>query len=212
MPIQELIDGYKRFKSNRYKEQVQLYEKLYHKGQKPRFLIISCCDSRVDPATIVDASPGDLFVVRNVANLVPPYSPDGGHHGTSAALEFAVNHLEIEHIIIMGHALCGGANALLQNTGIKPGPEDFIVNWMNLASEARDRVIVRQGKSIDEDLQTQMEHELVRFSLSNLMTFNWIRERVKAEKLSLHGWYFGIEKGVLYILDQSSQEFEAVNA
>lgn len=211
MPIKELLDGYRRFKDNRYKEQVQLYEKLHTKGQKPRFLFISCCDSRVDPSTIVDASPGDLFIVRNVANLVPPCTPDGGHHGTSAALEFAVKHLEIEHIIVMGHASCGGANALLQSTGMEAGPEDFIFNWMNLAKEARDKVIIHQGKEIDEDLQTKMEHELVRFSLKNLMTFDWIRERVEANKLDLHGWYFGIEKGVLYNMDQESQEFVAVD-
>lgn len=210
MPIEQLIEGYKRYRKTRYKEQYDLYHKLHHEGQQPPFLLVSCCDSRVDPATILDTPPGQLFVVRNVANLVPPFTPDGGHHGTSAALEFGVTSLEVEHIVIMGHAQCGGAKALLETDVIKPEPDDFILNWMNLAKEARARVITAQGKTISEDLQREMEYELVRFSLRNLMTFKWIKERVEAGKLSLHGWHFGIERGILHMLNQNTGDFEPV--
>ncbi len=207
MSVAQLLDGYQRFRKNRFEEAREIYYRLNKLGQSPKVMVIACCDSRVDPATIFDAGPGELFISRNVANLVPPYAPDGAHHGTSAALEFAVKHLKVEDIVVMGHAQCGGANALLMQHQFGKRTE-FIDSWMQIASDARDKVVLDQGDA--EDVQQAIEHEIVRLSLRNLMQFSWIREAVEAGQLHLHGWYFGIEKGVLYCLNPDTNEFEAV--
>jgi carbonic anhydrase len=168
-------------------------------------MVISCCDSRVDPGLIFNAAPGEIFTLRNVANLVPPYSPDGNYHGTSAAIEFAVRSLEVEHIIVLGHAGCGGIRALL---GAHEG--DFIGPWMRMAEPARDAALALVGDTDPELLQRTCEHETVKISLANLALFPWVRERVQAGKLTLHGWYFNIERGELLTVESPSGTFERV--
>ncbi len=211
MGISSLLDGYARFKKVQYQEQRALYEKLEAEGQSPRTLFIACCDSRCDPSIITEASPGELFVVRNVANLVPPYSPDGNHHGTSAAIEFAVRHLKVEHIIVMGHAQCGGVKHLLASATAPEVKDDFLTSWMSIATEARDLVITNTGNNTEPDAQLALELEMVRLSLRNLMTFDWVKKRVDNGGLQLHGWYFGIASGELQRLDPLTNEFHPLD-
>lgn len=208
--MDSLIDGYIRFKNKRFEEQRRLFEKLAERGQKPKVLVIGCCDSRVDPAILFDTSPGEMFVLRNVANLVPPYAPDNGHHGTSAAIEFAVRGLEVEHIVILGHAKCGGVNSLIEGPGAQD--YDFIAGWMSIARQARDRALaltLSAGKPIDA-ARRLCEQETVAISLANLMTFPWLRERVEEGRVMLHGWFFDLENGELSRLDPVSNTFVTV--
>ena len=193
--MQRLIDGYRTFRSTTWPERRAIHEVLAASGQKPRALVIACADSRVDPAAIFDAGPGELFVVRNVANLVPPFAPDGATHGTSAALEFAVRGLEVPDIIVMGHAMCGGVHALLNGT---PNPSwHFLGSWIDLAADVRTRVLACTSA---EAGQQMAEYECVKQSLANLMTFPWIKDAVRAGTLALHGTYFDIRTGVLECL------------
>ena len=159
MSIERLLEGYRRFRKTRFAATQELYRKLGKQGQSPEVLFIACCDSRVDPATIFDTGPGELFVVRNVANLVPPWAPDGSHHGTSAAIEFAVRHLKVRDIVVMGHAQCGGVAALLKGFHEQPGASDFIGSWISLAEEAKQRMVARQDSHSDQ--QRELEYEIV---------------------------------------------------
>ncbi len=165
-------------------------------GQRPHSMVIACSDSRVDPAVIFGAGPGELFVVRNVANLVPPFSPDGAYHGTSAALEFGVRVLQVSQVVVMGHAMCGGVSALLR--GAPPEARDFMPAWMQIAAEARRRVLSCMPV---EAAQEACELETVRLSLANLMTFPWVAEAVEAGRLTLQGAHFGVASGRLMLLD-----------
>ncbi len=194
--IDELIEGFRRFQAAYCGERSEAFERLARAGQSPRFLVISCCDSRVDPAIITDAAPGDLFVVRNVANLVPPYEEGGGYHGTSAALEFAVRKLEVRHVIVLGHAHCGGIRALMGVDGPGAGGA-FIGPWMAIAAEARERVRAALSQAGVEERLRACERAVIGVSLRNLMTFPFVREAVNAGRLALHGWYFDIERGAL---------------
>jgi carbonic anhydrase len=180
-----LLDGYRRFRRNRWPERRRQFETLADKGQQPRALVVSCADSRVDPGMIFDAGPGELFIVRNVANLVPPFAPDGAWHGTSAAIEFAIRVLEVPEILVMGHALCGGVRALLE--GAPAEASDFIAPWIALAGPARDRALARTDIL---DRQLSCEQETIRLSLENLATFPWIASRVAAGTLRLSGAHF----------------------
>ncbi|MGH8526999.1 MAG: carbonic anhydrase [Gammaproteobacteria bacterium] len=211
MGIAHLVEGYRRFRTTRFAEARELYQRLGSRGQSPKTLIIACCDSRVDPATITDAGPGELFVVRNVANLVPRFAPDGHHHGTSAALEFAVRRLEVEDIVVMGHAQCGGARTLWDQKNDVAPDTDFIGAWVSIAYEARASVQERYAHASLEEQLIQLEHELVRLSLRNLMSFDWIRSRLERRALALHGWYFGIASGVLHVMDAETGEFRPFN-
>lgn len=170
-------------------------------------MVVACCDSRMDPATITDAGPGELFVARNVANLVPPFTPDGRHHGTSAALEFGVLGLGVDDIVVLGHAQCGGVRALLEGVHAHASTVDFIGTWMAIAADARERVLKEPGG----DRQRRLEEEVVRLSLENLMTYPWIAERVQTGRLRLHGWHFGIARGELAVLDPASDTFRTVD-
>ncbi len=191
--MQHLLDGYARFRETAWPERRALFERLAAQGQRPRTMVIACSDSRVDPAMIFDAGPGELFVVRNVANLVPPYQPDGSYHGTSAALEFGVCSLEVQELIVMGHGLCGGVQALLSDTGPQG---DFVGPWIHLAERAR-----RQTLACDTpDRQLAGEQAVVRVSLENLASFPWIASRVAAGGLRLHGAHFDVRTGVLATL------------
>ncbi|HLZ66401.1 MAG TPA: carbonic anhydrase [Aliidongia sp.] len=189
--MERLIEGYRRFRETYWAEHKEVFEALAA-GQSPRAMVITCADSRVDPQLIFDAKPGEIFCVRNVANLVPPYAPDSDHHGTSAALEFAVRSLKVEHVIVLGHAQCGGIRALLQ--GGEQG--DFIGRWMEIAAPARERALAAAATA-DETAQHLCECESIRITIDNLMTFPWVAERVQAGLLHLHGWHFDFERGEL---------------
>ena len=191
--MQHLIDGYARFRESAWPERRALFERLAAQGQRPRTMVIACSDSRVDPAMIFGAGPGELFVVRNVANLVPPYQPDGSYHGTSAALEFGVCTLEVQDLIVMGHGLCGGVQALLSDAAPQG---DFVGPWIRLAERARSRVLACDAP----DRQLAGEHAVVRVALENLASFPWITSRVAAGTLRLHGAHFDVRSGVLATL------------
>ncbi len=191
--MQRLLAGYHRFRTQGWPEKRKQFETLAEHGQSPRALVLACIDSRVDPGMIFDAAPGEMLTVRNVANLVPPYAPDAAFHGTSAALEFGVRVLEVEDIIVMGHGLCGGVKALIH--GAPETAHEFVAPWMSIARPACDEVL-RSGHNV----QQRCEHEVVKLSLANLMTFPWIAERVHAGNLKLHGAWFDIRVGVLMML------------
>ena len=208
--ITELVEGYREFLSETWPRQAALYRTLAEVGQSPRTMIVACCDSRADPATIFNAKPGALFVVRNVANLVPPFEPLGNHHGTSAALEFAVEGLEVENIVVMGHARCGGVRAFLDDLYVQKSTNSFIGRWMSLLKAAHAdtvRTHGRDGETSIEEQQQAMEHAAVRSSLENLETFPFIRDRLAAGKLKLRGAYFDIADGRLLTLDQTTGAF-----
>ena len=192
------LEGYRHFRDQYYRENRAMIEQLMAKGQKPKAMMIACSDSRIDPSLKFGVSPGELFIVRNVANLVPPYGPDEAYHGTSAAVEFAVRGLQVEHIIVMGHAKCGGIHALMQHEHAK---DDFISSWMKIAEAARNFAMATTQEPAAA--QRMCEQEAVKTSLANLMTFPWVAERVRAGKLELHGWYFDLETASLYICDET---------
>ena len=203
--LDQIIAGYKQFRKKYFKGNNQLYEDLKN-GQKPKILVIACSDSRVDPAIILNCKPGDLFVVRNVANLVPPYENDGGHHGTSAALEFAVLGLGINHIIILGHSSCGGIQTLIENPN-KMQEENFISRWMEIAKPALQKTIDNYpGHSVEKQVGKCARLALID-SLSNLLTFPWIKEKVVKQELSLHSWYFNIDSGIIEEFDLAAGKF-----
>ena len=190
--MDSLLAGYRRFRAGVWPGQWAGYEALAQAGQAPVAAVVACADSRLDPAVIFDAAPGQLFSIRNVANLVPPYAPDAASHGTSAALEFAVRGLEVPHLVVLGHAQCGGVRALMEGDG---GLTDFLAGWMRIAEPARARVLRCSDPAMDN--LTACEHEVVRLSLENLLGFPWVAERVKDGRLRLHGAYYGIASGVL---------------
>lgn len=197
-----LMDGYWRFRSGRLPEQRERLSRLAAQGQSPRAVVVACCDSRVDPQTIFDAEPGDLFVIRNVANLVPPYAPNSDYHGTSAALEFAVTGLGITDVVVMGHGHCGGVKALL--TG-DTGGGDFVGRWMAIADEARQRCCPPGCDPATPEVQRAAELEVVKVSLANLMTFPWVRSGVKSGTLRLHGCFFELATAGLFFLGQDGR-------
>jgi carbonic anhydrase len=171
-------------------------------------MILSCADSRVDPAQIFDARPGEMFVTRNIAGLAPPYETSSGYHGVSAALEFAVTQLQVGEILVLGHGLCGGCAAALTGEfdDTEPGEGHFIADWVRMLSGARETVRARHS-SLDRDAYTDMEREAVKISLANLRTFPWIAERERAGELTLHGAHFSIAEGRLYVLDEAEGNF-----
>ena len=204
---QQLIEGFLRFRDNRFPSDDVEYLRLFAEGQKPKFLIVGCCDSRVDPAIIFDCSPGELFVIRNVANLVPPNEERIGHHGTTAALEYGVCNLGVEHIIVLGHEHCGGIQTLMQTGGIS-NPDSFIDDWMRLVESARVSVeqdYPDEGREVKSRL---CEQRSILVSLENLLTFPWIAARVADNKLRLHGWYFDVRQGQLLGHNKSTGRFE----
>lgn len=205
--IQKLIDGFGRFRAEHYETDASLYQRLTREGQSPRIMVIACCDSRVDPAIITDCNPGDLFVVRNVANLVPPHETGGHYHGTSAALEFAVRCLHVQDVIVLGHSRCGGIRALITGIQGADGLGQFIAPWMAIAAEARALLPAVQGEP-DVAATRACEQAAIRISLRNLLSFQWVQERVQAGKLRLHGWYFDMEQGQLLRYNPSTSEYE----
>ncbi|MFT6077623.1 MAG: carbonic anhydrase [Myxococcota bacterium] len=203
--LEYVISGYKKFRQKYFEGSDNLYENL-KKGQKPKVLVIACSDSRVDPAIILNCKPGDLFVVRNVANLVPPYENDGGHHGTSAALEFGILSLGIKHIIVLGHSSCGGIGALVEDS-LKIKEENFISKWMEIAKPALQKTIENYPEvSIKEQVSHCTKFALIN-SLNNLLTFPWIKEKAQIKELSVHSWYFNLNNGIIEEFDEKKQEF-----
>ncbi|MGA7750539.1 MAG: carbonic anhydrase [Gallionella sp.] len=203
-----LIEGFQRFRERHFAEDGEQFQDLVQFGQTPKALVVACCDSRVDPALVLDCAPGDLFVIRNVANLVPPAENQGHYHGTSAALEFGVRNLAVQHIIVLGHAQCGGIHALLEGSVDKE--ESFIAGWMEIADAARERVDREHANASSEVRHRACEQQAILVSLDNLKTFSWIRERVEQGKLALHGWYFDIEQGELLGYDATTRKFETL--
>jgi carbonic anhydrase len=199
--MDQLIEGYRIFRETYFQRHREMFAELAQ-GQSPQAMVISCCDSRIDPGLIFNAEPGAIFSLRNIANLVPPYAPDDRHHSTSAAIEFAVRALKVKHIVVMGHARCGGVRALL---GAHEG--DFIGPWMRIAEPARDIAVKTAGDEDREVIQRICEHETLKISLANLRTFPWVRRALQLEELKLHGWYYDLDKGELQQLDETTGQF-----
>jgi len=198
--LDKLSKGYERFRNGYFLDNRERLEQLADK-QTPDIAMISCCDSRVDPGVLFDIEPGQLFVIRNVANLVPPFETKGDYHGTSAALEFAVTCLNVEQVVVLGHANCGGIRSLMENdSAVKT--ESFIDSWMNLAAKAKEEVLARKELATLKQRTDACEKTAVRHSLSNLMTYPWIRERVDAGNLELVGCYYDLRNGELIDLDE----------
>ncbi|MDO7842725.1 carbonic anhydrase [Sphingomonas immobilis] len=197
----DLLDGYQRFRTSEYRRHRERWDEL-SEGQSPRVMVIACSDSRVDPAQIFDTVPGEIFVVRNVANLVPPFEDDAGRHGVSAALEFAVTQLEVPEIVVLGHGKCGGVGAALSRRfkHAAPGHGGFIGHWVDMLDDARDRIVADHGTG--PEAIRALEHETVRVSLANLRTFPFVQAGESAGKLKLHGAYFAISDGILHVLGQ----------
>lgn len=207
--LAQLLDGYRRFRSDRYQQELSRWERL-RGGQSPKVMVIACSDSRVEPAQIFDVAPGEIFVVRNVAALVPPFETTPGQHGVSAALEFAVQFLKVEEIVVMGHGLCGGCHAALHQTmaGAEPGAGGFIAGWISMLDDARDTVVAAHDTIEGRPAERAMEMEAVKVSLANLRTFPCIREKERSGELALHGAFFAISDGVLHLLNEASGQFE----
>ena len=204
-----MIEGYHRFKDGPWEEQRERWKELQD-GQSPKVMIIACSDSRVEPAQIFDTLPGEMFVVRNVANLVPPYEADGATHGSSAAIEFAVMVLEVEHVVVLGHARCGGIAASLDGRfdAAAEGQGAFIGRWMATIDPARDRIRAAAAISPDVDAQQALELSAIRLSLDNLRSFPFVAEREAAGRIGLEGAHFDIADGTLRLLDASTGRFE----
>lgn len=207
---QRLIDGYNAFAGGRLRREQDRYRALAEAGQSPEIMVIGCCDSRVSPEVIFDAGPGELFVVRNVANIIPPYSPDGQAHGVSAALEFGVAALKVKHIVVLGHARCGGVKAFAEDAEpLSPG--DFIGKWMQLMTPAAEKVGPR-GALSTVDYLTRLEQANIGNSLDNLMTFPRLAKMIDKGMIETHGAYFGVASGELYVLDKTRGAFDRVSA
>ena len=208
--LKQLIDGYRRFREKDWAHERERWSELAE-GQSPQVMILSCADSRVDPAQIFDGRPGEMFVARNIAALAPPYETSEGYHGISASLEFAVTQLKVGEILVMGHGMCGGCAAALtgQFDDTEPGEGHFIADWVQMLNEARDKVRSRHAE-LDREAFLDMEREAVKVSLANLRTFPWIAEREEAGELKLHGAHFSISEGRLYILDEAEDTFRPV--
>src|SRR5437868_1761457 len=202
---EHLLEGYKAFATQRLPTEQTRYRELSVKGQSPEVMVIGCCDSRVAPETIFDVGPGELFVMRNIANLVPVYQPDANAHGVSAALEYAVTVLRVKHIVVLGHAQCGGIRAFVDK--IEPlTPGDFIGRWMAMFIKPGEVVEQRERESM-QDFTIRIEKAAIFRSLENLMTFPFVRPLVEAGVVSLHGAYFGVAEGSLFVLDKVAKEF-----
>ncbi len=203
-----LLDGYRSFKGSRYASEHTRYRSLAEHGQAPEVMVIACCDSRSAPETIFNTAPGQIFVVRNVANLVPPYEPDGAYHATSAALEFAVQSLRVKHIVVLGHGRCGGIRAALHPSAEPLSPGDFIGKWMNLLRPAADAMEAGCGLT-DAERQTALERASIHYSITNLRTFPCVSILEDRNRLGLHGAWFDIADGELWTMDPETGAFSS---
>lgn len=209
--LDRLIAGYRRFRESGWTPKLERWREL-REGQEPQVMIIACSDSRVDPAQIFDVDPGEIFVVRNVAAMVPPFETNPGHHGVSAALEFAIQVLKVKEVVVMGHGMCGGCKAALTQSlkGTEPGEGGFVADWISLLDEAREDVVSHFGTE-GYEAERAMEQAGVRASLANLRTFPCVRRKEAKGELRLRGAFFAISDGVLHVLDEPSGEFAPVN-
>ncbi|GGB59881.1 carbonic anhydrase [Tistrella bauzanensis] len=203
--LNKVIEGFRRFRDDGMRNNPTLFASLARE-QTPKVMMIACCDSRVDPALITSADPGDLFILRNVANLVPPFEPDGARHGTSAALEFAVNGLGVQHVVVLGHASCGGIRALVQRDPEQPN-NDFIDVWMSQIADVRARILHDHADVDAHEHQHLCELESIKVSLANLATFPWIADRLTAGTIRLHGWYYDIANARILAYDREADAF-----
>lgn len=208
--LDRLIAGYRRFREQAWHPRLERWAEL-NVGQQPQTMVIACSDSRVDPAQIFDVDPGEIFVVRNVAAMVPPFETTPGHHGVSAALEFAVQVLKVKEILVMGHGLCGGCKAALTQDlkGTEPGEGGFIADWISLLDGVRDEVVNTHGTT-GRDAERAMEQAGVRASIANLRTFPCVKRKEAHGELRLRGAFFAISDGLLHILDESTGDFSPV--
>ena len=193
--LKDIVKGYQDFRAKYASGDQSIMHYLAEKGQQPQVMVVACCDSRVDPALILQCDPGDLFVVRNVANIVPPFEKDSGHHGTSAALEFAINFLGIEHLIILGHSQCGGIQALL--TREESAPNEFIDNWVS---------VIKTGKG-EHTCVDSFARGALHQSHKNCMTFPWIADKIAKNELEIHRWFFDIQDGQIYAYDEANKNY-----
>ncbi len=216
--LNKLLDGIKNFQQRVYDQHLFNMKDLVEVGQQPKVLLISCSDSRVDPAILTNAAPGDLFVLRNVANLAPSYELESKYDGARSAIEYAVRDLEVEHIVILGHAHCGGIKALLKSLSGQSIPRDFIGDWVSIAKEGCERYVIEPVGDLNNplkeaDLENLHEHihllerASIRGSLDNLLTYPWIKDRVESGTLQLHGWWFDLETGDLWATDADNSVF-----
>lgn len=203
----KLLDGYRTFMSGQFPSESARYRELADQGQTPETMVIACCDSRAAPEIIFNTRPGEIFVVRNVANLVPPYEPDGLYHATSAALEFAVQSLKVKHIVVLGHGRCGGIKAALDPAAEPLSPGDFIGKWMGLLAPVAETVGANTFMT-GAERQTALERISIRHSLANLRTFPCVSILERKERLSLHGAWFDISSGELWAMNPATGDFE----
>lgn len=208
--IARMLDGYRAFRENMPDDHQERLHAMVEAGQHPKAAVIACSDSRVDPALVFRAEPGDIFMIRNVANLVPPMEEEGTFHGTSASLEFAVLGLDVPNIIVLGHAHCGGIHAMIRGEEATKDGYKFVPGWVSILSSAHRRVLATMPDASIEETQRACERNAVLVSLENLTTFPWIRERMAAKTLKLHGWFFDIETAQLEIYNSKVGNFEAV--
>ncbi len=195
--LNHILKGYKAFREKYVDGDTSIMQYLSQYGQKPEMMVVACCDSRVDPALILQCDPGDLFIVRNVANIVPPYEKDEMHHGTSAALEFGINFLKVNHLVLLGHSQCGGVNALMHGTG--SNQDDFISNWVSLIKTD----CIHDHDHVDDYANLALKH-----SYKNCLTFPWIKEKIASEELFVHLWFFDIKTGQIFAYDKQSDAYE----
>lgn len=216
--LNKLFDGIKHFQQRAYDQKLFDMQDLVEDGQHPKVLLIACSDSRVDPAILTNAAPGEIFVLRNVANLAPSYSLDSKYDGARAAIEYAVRDLEVEHIVILGHAHCGGIKALLKTLSGQKIPRDFIGDWVSIAKDGCERYVIDQISDLNapisaDDLHNLQDHQhlvergSIRGSIDNLLTYPWIKDRVDAKNLQIHGWWFDLDTGDLWATDADNTVF-----
>lgn len=199
--LTKILQGYNSFRAKYALDDKSVMQYLSSYGQAPRIMVVACCDSRVDPALILQCDPGDLFVARNVANIVPPYELDGAHHGTSAALEFGICRLQVPHLILLGHSQCSGIQALLNND--KAEKNDFISNWVSVIQPDR---VDDKGDDVDACAKSALQQ-----SYQNCMTFPWIKEKVEHKKLNIHLWFFDIKIGQIYTYSNERKTYEPLD-
>ncbi len=213
MALERLLKGFADFRLGYYREHLDLFEKLVTEGQSPKILIVACADARVDPGILTQTRPGDIFTVRNVAAMVPPAQipPDARHHGTSSAIEFAVRGLGVEHVVVLGHALCGGIGALVDGRDSIYASYDYLSTWTAIAQDVRELAVRELAGRPREEITRAVEQAAVLNSVLNLMGFRWIAEKVAAGTLALHGWWFNMTEGQLYAYNPANATFEAVH-
>jgi len=196
--FKKIVSGYKAFRAKYASDNKSVMSRLYEDGQNPKIMVVACCDSRVDPALILQCDPGDLFVVRNVANIVPPFEKDDAHHGTSAALEFGIRFLEVKHLILLGHSQCGGIQALLNSDVLsKKFENDFITNWVSVIHSCD-----LQAKNIDDCAKHALNQ-----SYQNCLTFPWINQKIHDKSLVIHLWFFDIKTAQIFTYSEKSMEY-----